>query len=116
MANLHHWRVMQHYAMIVQRFAIVIHVRAIALMLLIAQGVQAQSPPQDSLELKLLECDIEQARQKATQSDFWHRLIPRIGKKSNRRRDDASLRQRDHEAGSFAPVGQGAAWSNCDGL
>jgi outer membrane protein TolC len=78
MANLHHWRVMQHHAMIMPRFAIVIQVHAIALMLLAAQGVRAQPPLQDSLELKLLECDIEQARQKATQSDFWHRLIPRI--------------------------------------
>ena len=78
MANLHHSRAMQRHAMIIPRFAIVIQVHAIALLLLASQAVRAQPPLQDSLELKLLECDIEQARQKATQSDFWHRLIPRI--------------------------------------
>ena len=33
---------------------------------------------QDSLDLHLLELEIKKARLNATQSDLWHRLIPRI--------------------------------------
>lgn len=50
-------------------------------LLLLVSGLtvlRAQPTLQDSLELRLLDLDIEKARLNAAHSGFWHRVIPRI--------------------------------------
>jgi len=78
MTHPRHAIVIVRHAMVIHCQAMVVLCQAMVILLFAAAIVRSQPPLQDTLELRLLECDIEQARQKATQSDFWHRLIPRM--------------------------------------